>query len=185
MIMLFGLTSWIVNMITYSLGNSVSPPNAPSFSSSFAKLWILIKPLIWLNVINPNCTSVLNNPWCFEIPINFKPTFINVDLLDSNIHLADSTDDSNLNFSPNTRHLSNRIDSLIRNSSRIDPDRQKSWVILVSSKCYSIISAIYILLNDSNFSNYSWQGWKNMWKLNTPPRSKFFIWTLLHEKSKP
>lgn len=46
-----------------------------------------IKPFCKLNSINPDNTSFLWDPWCFDIPITYKPTYINMeeDLLHANI----------------------------------------------------------------------------------------------------
>lgn len=51
------------------------------------------------------------------------------------------------------------------------------------SNSTTVIYNVYNL-NNPNFSNYTWQGLKNIWKLNTSPRSKFFIWTLLQGQVK-
>lgn len=64
----------------------------------------------------------------FEIPINYKPTFINMDLLDTNIHFVDLIDYSNWNFSVIARVLSNSLDFPIRNFGRIDPYNQNPCI---------------------------------------------------------
>lgn len=53
---------------------------------------------LWINSFNSNCISVLNDPWCFDIPINFKPTFINMDLIDVDIHISRLINESDWDY---------------------------------------------------------------------------------------
>lgn len=39
--------------------------------------------------MNPNFTSVVEDPWIFEMPINFKPTFVNMSLIEDILNLND------------------------------------------------------------------------------------------------
>ena len=44
---------------------------------------------LWIRVHNSNDTDVWSDPWLFNIPIAFKPTFINVDLLPWTLTIVD------------------------------------------------------------------------------------------------
>lgn len=40
----------------------------------------LLKPNIWLNTINLDSTSFMYDPWYFEIPLAFKPTYLYMEI---------------------------------------------------------------------------------------------------------
>lgn len=41
---------------------------------------ITLKPYIWIKSVNPSYTFLLHEPWCGDIPIAYKPTYINMNL---------------------------------------------------------------------------------------------------------
>lgn len=85
-------------MSFFILGILKSPLNALCFSSFFAKIWAWSNPSSSSIFIDPNCISVLHDSWFFEIPINFKSTFFNVDYVNSNFQVSDFLIDGNWNF---------------------------------------------------------------------------------------
>lgn len=56
-----------------------TPPNCLTFFKGLCINANILKPFLWINWFNPVVTSLLHHPWMFEIPIAFKPFFINMD----------------------------------------------------------------------------------------------------------
>lgn len=48
-----------------------------------------IKPFCRISSVNPNCTSFSWDPWCFDLPIALKPTFINVNVNLDHLSISD------------------------------------------------------------------------------------------------
>lgn len=57
-----------------------------------------IKPLLWMNTINSTLISFLNDPWYFEIPIAYKPTYLNIDIDIDNMQISDLISDNKWNI---------------------------------------------------------------------------------------
>lgn len=71
------------------------PPKCSWFFRSLCKNLDAIKSNLCLNIVNPNYTSVLRDPWHCETPINLKPTFVNINFVDDNLHINDFIRDVN------------------------------------------------------------------------------------------
>ncbi|XP_039118928.1 uncharacterized protein LOC120255096 [Dioscorea cayenensis subsp. rotundata] len=54
------------------------------------------------------------------------------------------------------------------------------WAWSPSSKQHKISSSVYAYLNHGVPQVDPWHGWRVIWKLYLAPRTKHFIWTLLH-----
>lgn len=57
-----------------------------------------IRPFLWLKTINPSITSFLNDPWYFEIPIAFKPTYFNMEIDFDSIQISNLLVDTHWNI---------------------------------------------------------------------------------------
>lgn len=69
------------------------------------------------------------------------------------------------------------LNSLILVSGTIDVDEDVP--ILTNSK---FTFAVYPHLNRRDMGNFAWPSWKLLWKLNAAPKTKFFLWLVLHGK---
>lgn len=128
-----------------------------------------IKSNLKINIVNPNLTSIFGNPWIFEIPVNFKPTFIDMNLLNTNLHLNDFIRDGRWNFNGIQQSLNELFNPANMNLGHIDFNSTNSWAWISSLKGKSIVSEVYSHLNKSSHDYFSWKGWTNLWKLNAPP----------------
>lgn len=87
----------------YNFWRDSVPPNASVFFKGLCISADIIRPFYLMNLVNPNHTSIIFDPWCFEISLTFKPTFLNM-----NVHLASMNfTDLGLNGSWNLDYLAN------------------------------------------------------------------------------
>lgn len=150
-------------------------PKCSWFFRSLCKTLDSIKSHLRIKVVNRNFTSVLEDPWIFEMPINFKPTFVNMSFIGDNLHLNDFIQPDNWNSTHVQQFLSEHISFVSMNLGHIDSSSQ-NFQVWSSNNCRSIVvSEVYIYLNKSNAKGSPWKGWKNLWRLKTTPRAKFFF----------
>lgn len=129
--------------------------------------------------MKPNCTLVLENSWIFDMPISIKPSFVNMDLIDESLHLNDFIHNDRWSLSHIHQFLSPHINFESLNLGSIDDNNHNIWSWSSKSQGHGIISEVYKTLNASQAHMDSWKGWKNIWRINSPPKTKFFIWLLL------
>lgn len=135
----------------------------------------MIKPQLGLNSIDPNSTSVLHDPWCFEIPIIFKPTFYNMDFANCNLQVSDLLLDDNWNTTTLYELLSSNLNPPIGKLGQVISSSSNSWVWMPNTSIVTLMFSIYHGLNAGiNFID-EWQAWNNLLRLNSSPRSKFLI----------
>lgn len=80
----------------------------------------IIKSNMWLNVINTNLTSTLQDPWLFEIPVNFKPTFMNMEIDWMIISFSDFHNADGWNTQMFNHAFGNNLNSPIFDITRVD-----------------------------------------------------------------
>lgn len=68
------------------------------FFRGFCQYLDHIRPHLRIREDNPLMVSFLKDPWCFEVPISLRPTFLNVDYVDNDFAIADLILNSNWNF---------------------------------------------------------------------------------------
>lgn len=61
--------------INWSIWNSGSYSNTSSFFKAICKTADVLKPNLCLSVCNPIVSKILDDPWCLDLPLRFKPTF--------------------------------------------------------------------------------------------------------------
>lgn len=66
-----------------------TPVNCSTFFRGFCVTANILKPCYWINSLNPGTISLLHDPWCFDIPLAYKPTFINIDLDLNALNISD------------------------------------------------------------------------------------------------
>lgn len=64
------------------------PPKRGWFFRGFCRCLKSFKPHLWLRSFNPQSTSLMNDPWYFDVPLPFKPTFLNMNLIDGNTEIT-------------------------------------------------------------------------------------------------
>ncbi|KAH7655953.1 Reverse transcriptase zinc-binding domain-containing protein [Dioscorea alata] len=104
---------------------------------------------------NPNLVNLWKDPWLYEIPIAFKPTYLNM-------HIP-------INW--------NRISNL-----KIEYHANNSWVWTPITSSTKLVNVNYNRLNLTSNSREHWEGWMFMWCLHVIPRVKFFLWKYFHGK---
>ncbi|XP_039138822.1 uncharacterized protein LOC120276159 [Dioscorea cayenensis subsp. rotundata] len=131
-----------------------------------------LRSCFWIKTVNPNKTSLLYHPWCLDIPLAFKPTYINSDLDLQSMNLCDflCNDSWDWNklfmlFGENFLFFTNKLGV-------IDCRSSNHWVWSPKSGSSKLASSVYHFLNH----NHNWVGWKKLWELNVAPRVKHFIW---------
>ena len=114
---------------------------------------------LWINDCNPEVTSFLMDPWCFEIPLALKPTFLNMNLPFEEINAAEFVQDGKLNFANLIDCLSEHIDWNRLSKMRFEADRSNHWVWIHNSSSAKLSNAIYHFYNQTNPSGMSlWIG---------------------------
>ena len=63
---------------------------ALGFSDLFVELLNVLKLYLWMNYVNPNSTSFMNDYWWFETPLAFKPIFVNMEIDFNNFQILDA-----------------------------------------------------------------------------------------------
>lgn len=77
--------------------NDTIPVNCSWFFRGMWHTANLIKPQLWLYNFNPDLTDLLTHPWYFELPLAFKPTYLNMDINLDLMSLSDFFLDNNWN----------------------------------------------------------------------------------------
>ncbi|KAH7691569.1 Reverse transcriptase zinc-binding domain-containing protein [Dioscorea alata] len=158
--------------------------SAPSKCSWFFKCLFntasRIKPFCRISSINPANTSFFWDPWCFDVPLAFKPTFLNmhVDLNQGSISdllLGDHWNEVQLNhiFGSNFNLHDSR-------ACTIDNISSNHWIWNPVTKRISVSATVYNHLNHSTFHHEHWPRWHLLWKIHVVPRVKHFLWVLFH-----
>lgn len=149
--------------------NNKIPPKWSQFFGFLCKNLDHIKTNLCINAIDLDSTSILKDPQCLEITICFRPTFVNMNYMDLNVHLADIIENGNWNFNCLNEFLSNNLNSPVKTLGQINPEGAKHWVWLPSSNNISMVYTVYASVNSSKDTTNLWEGWKNLWKLTTSP----------------
>lgn len=154
------------------------PPNCSWFFRGLCKTTNFIKLFCKINSFNHDYTSFLLDPWCFDIPIAFKPTFIN---MSAEFELINISDFIMNNFWDNTR-----LNHLFGDNFNLDPSilsthgapSHNHWVWNPKNTYNRISAAVYYHIMHIN-SNYDhWPDWAKLWKIHVAPRIKHFIWLI-------
>ncbi|XP_039133286.1 uncharacterized protein LOC120270351 [Dioscorea cayenensis subsp. rotundata] len=156
------------------------PANCSWFFKGLCRTASTLKQNLWIKSFNPTQTSFLFDPWLFEIPLAFKPTYLNVNTDLNAYHLSDLIDNGQWNHGFLCLIFGNFLGPLIPCISAYDCERNSYWVWQPHSSNLKISSAIYYHLNHNSDSTMAWRGWDKLWKLYVAPRVKHFIWLMFH-----
>lgn len=128
--------------------------------------------------MNPNYTSVLGDPWHCETPINLKPTFVNINFVDDNLHINDFIRDVNWNFTSIQQFLGELFILVNMHLKQID----SLATIPGFGKGRNVVSKVYNHINNSSSDDFSLRGWKNL--RNAALKANFFAWLFFYGKIK-
>lgn len=146
----------------------------------------VLKPNLWLRSINTNYTSFLCGPWLFDIPLSFKPTFLNVQVDFEFLTIFELAPNGSWDNHKLKILFGDNLNYLITNLSSIDNEDFNNWVCgtltLLTPKFLqlSIIILIRILFRLSN----GWIG-KNFGKSMLPLELNTSSGLSLMEESQP
>lgn len=167
----FGLIFCVLSMAILIFGETPFLLNVLGFFRGFAILQIFLKLFCWLNSVNPNCASLLYDPWCSEIPLAFNPTFLNINSDFTEIRVSDlifgndwNTQSLRYLFGDNAQCFSSFLGS-------IDFDSGNHWVWYRGCFGNRILWSIYQHLSHLSTSDDAWSGWAKLWKLHVTPWS--------------
>ena len=110
----FGLKFFISIMVESSLGFLYSLEMFLVFQRVERSL-NTIKPHLWMKSLNPQLISLLNDPWCFDIPLKVQGTFINMSLIDPELQSIYFIENSYWNETLLKDFSSNHLNSPIMN----------------------------------------------------------------------
>lgn len=128
-----------------------------------------------------NKTSILNDPWCNEIPILYKPTFINVYMMQDG-KVEDLIRGSYWNYEELEGQCAPHLIHGIRNI-HFDSSESDKWIQAVGFIGLPITKSVYkTLLENSHQLGDTDINCKRLWEMKLPPRIKLFGWKLLHRK---
>ncbi|XP_039130894.1 uncharacterized protein LOC120267295 [Dioscorea cayenensis subsp. rotundata] len=164
----------------FNFWKSKAPTKCSWFFRYLTRIAGRLKPNCRINSVNPARTSFLWDPWCFDIPIALKPTFINMDvdvdlLTVSDVILGDRWNETHLHHV-----FGHYFDAQALSSSSINPNTCNHWVWNPNTKHHKIAATVYNHLNHNLNQSEFWYGWQLLWKLNISPRAKHFLWMLFH-----
>lgn len=134
----------------------------------------------WVKSLNPDNISFMFDPWyCCDIPITFKPTYLNITLVPESIQLSDiylgNYWDVNKSYYIFGEHLNTHF---LRDCS-VDVNGHNHWVWFLESKAKKVSTMVYSHLNSIAAHGQSWECWNYHWRLNIAPRVEHFTWLLL------
>lgn len=175
-IMFGGSLSWILNMGFLIFGMEL-------YRGMFRTAKI-IRPFLWINQLNPAKTSILNDPWYFELPLAFKPTFLNMEVDYNVLQLADLLVDTHWNIASLHNIFDRNLNDNTLSQSRVTYDQDNQWCWFPNSPGTKVSTKIYSYFNHSKVLGSHWDGWGKIWKLFVAPRVKHFMWLMLHKAVK-
>lgn len=156
-----------------------NPTNVSSFFKGMCTIANIIKHNLWINCVNPNCTSVLYHPYMFDVPIAMKPVYINMTINFENLQIVDLLNHLSWNVQSLNWLIGYGWVSPVISHGKITPVH---WVWFPKTNSNIIFVALYNSINNKACYNTNWDGWSVIWKLSVAPRGKTFIWLLLHVK---
>lgn len=159
------------------------PPKCSWFFRRLCRIAFIIKPYMWINSFILRTSSFLLDPWYFEISIDLKPTFLNVGIDFNSIDYYDLLVENHLNMQALTNIFGEHLFMSALNLSIIDTHGGNHWVWHPNNKGHKLSTKVYTHFNQKNacFSNH-WVGLNLIWKMRVTPRTKHFIWLMLHRK---
>ncbi|XP_039115766.1 uncharacterized protein LOC120251270 [Dioscorea cayenensis subsp. rotundata] len=157
-----------------------APARCSWFYRSLFNVANRIKPFCRIGSVNPINTSFAWDPWCFDLPIARKPTFINMNVDLDNLSVSNFITGNGWDIAHLCSIFGSNFNMQVLLSNSIDYDSGNQWIWSPSSKQTTISSSVYHHLNHNFSLTDVWMGWRLLWNLSIAPRVKHFLWTLFH-----
>ncbi|XP_039113706.1 uncharacterized protein LOC120249264 [Dioscorea cayenensis subsp. rotundata] len=120
------------------------PVNCSWFFRGLCRTLIQIKPFLWIKNVNPSDVSFLFDPWLFEIPLAFKPTYLNMDLNLDGFSINDFVVDIHWNLAALQRVFGEQINTEAFRLGSIYASDSSHWVWFPKTPhCSSLSSKVY------------------------------------------
>lgn len=135
-----------------------------------------LKPSLRINSINPGQTSLLNHPWCLEVPLSLSPTYFNIYLDLDSLLVSDFCTNGTWDFHKLGLLFGDCLDYFIPNLGIIDASNNNYWIWSPKPLNCSLLATVYQYLNSFHCRTDGWIVWKKLWNLNVAPHVKHFLW---------
>ncbi|XP_039135720.1 uncharacterized protein LOC120273142 [Dioscorea cayenensis subsp. rotundata] len=165
----------------WCIWNSCSHSSDSSLHKAISKTMSVIKQNFHLATCNPNLVNVWEDPWLLDLPLNYKPTFINMNVIDDlavNSFISENTFNSNAC----SELFGGSLSRVVLNETNFDIHASNDWVWRPISSKATTVAVVYDFVNSGRTSQLVWNGWQIIWKLKVVPRVKVFLWKLAHGK---
>lgn len=156
-----------------------APARCSWFFRGLCNSAICIRKFCKIKSVNPTRTSLLWDPWLFDIPIGLKPTYLNMNVDFEQISFTDILDIAQWPSNDINPVISNLDFTTIMNSVSFDPHNVNHWIWMPKASSTKLASAVYHTLNNQSVASDSWVGWNTVWRIPVAPRIKHFIWLCL------
>lgn len=163
----------------WSVWNMSHCSRASWFYKSICKTTEIIKPNLLISTCNPNSLNLWDDPCLMDLPIRWKPTYINMDLNWDNITFDDFVYSDQLDYNALVHAFGNNLDWGWLHKFNVNASHNL-WVWGTRSTKTTLASVVYDYLNACTTEN--WSCWHHIWRLRVIPRIKIFIWKLAHGK---
>lgn len=128
------------------------PSNCSWLFRGMCKIADDIKAYLWMQSINPHTVSFLHDPCCFEMPIAFKPTFLNMQLDFESFSVTDFIQDNAWDINKFSTIFWSEVNPIVLSHGKIHPLDYSKWVWFSKTNNKTVIATIYSHYNSSHFT---------------------------------
>lgn len=164
----------------FKVSNCVKIAKSYELYISLCRTAEILRPHFSINCCNPNSIDFWNDPWCFRIPLAFKPTFINMHYWLKSLSTDNFVSGNALDVQETQLVLGMRLDWCRLSKWVLYYNSQNHWVWFLECFVEKSSKMVYNHLNQSSVHYEHWKGWHLLWKLQVAPRVKLFLWKLFH-----
>lgn len=148
-----------------NLWNLHIPPNCSWLFRGIYRVADDIKACIWLQSTNPSMVSFLYDPWCFETPLAFKPTFLNMHLDFERVRVVDFIHNNVYDSQKFLAVFGIDANPLALSHGNITPCDPSQWVWFSKINSKSVTATFYNFHYGRHSYHENWNGWTMLWKL--------------------
>ncbi|XP_039134322.1 uncharacterized protein LOC120271710 [Dioscorea cayenensis subsp. rotundata] len=165
----------------WRIWNNCSQSSVSSLHKAISKTMFVLKPNFHLATCNPNLVNVWEDPWILDLPLKYKPTFINMNVTDT-LAVTSFISEGTYNLNACSELFGGNLSRVVLNDSIFDTNASNDWVWRPISSKATTVATVYDFVNSGGTSHLNWTGWQAIWKLMVVPRVKVFMWKLAHGK---
>lgn len=159
-----------------------SIPGSSWFYKSICNSADFLKHNLSIKSVHPSCVDWLRDPCLLNLPINHKPTFIDMDLDLSNFHFFDFFVNDSINATLLNLTFGNNLNLEVPQRFAIDHAVNPLWIWASPTHKTILAASVYDTISSNAMCSNPWDGRNQIWKLCAILRVKFFIWKLIHGK---